>query len=443
MAKGDTRLVFGALSPHPPIVIPSVGKGEEAAASATIEGLKKLGEKVAALAPDTLIVMTPHGPVARDAYLIQGAPVLSGDMRQFRAPEVRIQLPNDTDLAKKIRDASVASGIECVVFNDPVPLDHGVMVPLYYMYEAGYRGNLVVISISLFDLKKQYRFGQVLSQVVEKQRGKKVGFVASGDLSHRLLPEAPAGYDPAGAQFDQLMTQALKCLDEAAIVNIDLHLADRAGECGLRPICVLMGVLGRYQALPELISYEGPFGVGYAVFFCRISALKTSFAVELAKRSLEHYLRTGEYLECPKNLPEELRHRAGAFVSIHSHGELRGCIGTIAPTKDNVAEEIIQNAVSAGIDDPRFEPISLSELPELEFKVDVLSPMEPVSSVSQLDPCRYGVLVKKGHRSGVLLPDLPGVNSVKEQLRIAKLKAGIHPDDSDVELFRFTVTRYE
>lgn len=448
MSTADARLVFGALVPHPPIIIPEVGKGDEGPAQATISGMKRLGQLVASSGADTLVIMSPHSPIAGSAFLINGGPLLSGDFSQFGAPGVRVQLPNNGELAKLIRDASQASGITCIVFNDPVPLDHGLLVPLYYIIKAGFRGNIVPISMSLLDQQTQRRFGQVLASVFERQLRWKVGFIASGDLSHRLLPDAPAGYDPAGAEFDRYLVDALSRLDSRALVEIDPQLADRAGECGLRPATVLLGLLDQYEAQPELISYEGPFGVGYAVFFAKVIRPKLvtrerSPAARLARQSLEHYLRTGRYLAVPADLPAELMQRAAAFVSIHRAGALRGCIGTIVPTKPTVAEEIIHNAVAAGLDDPRFEPVTLHELPDLSFKVDVLSPLEQIYSTDQLDPKIYGVLVRKGHRSGVLLPDLPGIDSVDQQLYIAKQKAGIDPFDQEIELYRFTVTRYE
>jgi AmmeMemoRadiSam system protein A len=134
--------------------------------------------------------------------------------------------------------------------------------------------------------------------------------------------------------------------------------------------------------------------------------------------------------------------KAGAFVSIKKKGELRGCIGTFQPTTENVANEIIQNAISAATHDPRFLPVNSSELDELEYSVDVLSEPEKVASKNDLDPKRYGVIVKSGHRKGLLLPDLEGVNTVNEQISIASMKAGIYLGEK-IELYRFEVKRYK
>ncbi|MGI6091754.1 MAG: AmmeMemoRadiSam system protein A [Veillonellaceae bacterium] len=168
---------------------------------------------------------------------------------------------------------------------------------------------------------------------------------------------------------------------------------------------------------------------------------EVSAPVKLAQDSLRHYLETGQKIPIPKELPPELANRAGAFVSLKKSGQLRGCIGTFKPTQPNLAAEIIEMAISAGIHDPRFEPVRLDELPDIEFSVDILSAPEKVDSIKELDPQKYGVIVKRGYRSGLLLPALEGVDTVEEQIGIAMQKAGIAPDQ-EIELFRFFVTRY-
>lgn len=162
--------------------------------------------------------------------------------------------------------------------------------------------------------------------------------------------------------------------------------------------------------------------------------------VKLAREVVESYVRQGK-VSSPTELTPEMKQRAGVFVSIHKHGELRGCIGTFEPTRDNVAQEIIANAVSSATRDPRFPPIDASELDDLEFSVDILTKPEIVKDVSQLDPKKYGVIVASGFRRGLLLPDLEGVDSVEEQIAICRLKAGIAADEP-VELYRFEVNRF-
>lgn len=161
---------------------------------------------------------------------------------------------------------------------------------------------------------------------------------------------------------------------------------------------------------------------------------------KLAKNTVEVYVRNGR-LPQPTELTPEMKERAGVFVSIKKHGALRGCIGTFEPTQPNVAQEVIHNAVSSAMNDPRFLPVTPEELPDLIYSVDVLTRPVPVQSENELDPRRYGVIVQSGARRGLLLPDLEGVDTVEKQLQICRQKAGIGPDEP-VKLYRFEVRRY-
>jgi len=166
-----------------------------------------------------------------------------------------------------------------------------------------------------------------------------------------------------------------------------------------------------------------------------------SAAVELARASLKHFLEAGSILPVPTALGAELQGRAGVFVSLKKQGKLRGCIGTFEPTRINIATEIIYNAISAGTEDPRFWPVELEELGEITISVDILEAPQLIDSVDELDPQKYGVIVKRGRRSGLLLPMLEGVDTIAEQIAIAKEKAGIGAKE-EVELYRFSVARY-
>ncbi len=167
---------------------------------------------------------------------------------------------------------------------------------------------------------------------------------------------------------------------------------------------------------------------------------------QLARRAIETYVRQGRQIEPPRELSPEMRQRAGAFVTLHRHGQLRGCIGTIQPVHDNLAQEIIHNAISAAARDPRFPPVSSHELADLEIEVDVLKEPEPVTSLDQLDPKRYGLIVqsvRQPWKRGLLLPDLEGIETVKDQVHWTRYhKAGITDPDEPVQMFRFEVIRY-
>jgi len=163
--------------------------------------------------------------------------------------------------------------------------------------------------------------------------------------------------------------------------------------------------------------------------------------VQLARNTVENFIRNGKVIKA-ENLTPEMKERAGVFVSIHKKGELRGCIGTFAPTKENVAEEIINNAIQSATGDPRFNKVDKSELEDLDYSVDILTPPQPVEDIEKLDPKKQGIIVQSGWRRGLLLPDLEGVDTVEHQIQICKMKAGIRQDEP-VELFSFEVRRYK
>jgi AmmeMemoRadiSam system protein A len=291
-------------------------------------------------------------------------------------------------------------------------------------------------------------------------------FVASGDLSHKLKADGPYGYASQGPVFDREATEAMASGDFSRFLSFDEDFCDAAAECGRRSFLIMAGTLDGLAVRSELLSYEGPFGVGYGVAaftptgetdperrFGRNEAeaerrrrMESKSAedafVRLARLSLETYVRSGKRLARPDELPAELtERRAGVFVSLKKDGRLRGCIGTIAATTADVASEIIQNAVSAGTGDPRFEPVRENELDSLVYSVDVLGDPEPIATATDLDPKRYGVIVRKGARCGLLLPNLEGIDRAQEQVEIALRKGGIAPTEH-YSLERFEVVRH-
>ena len=249
------------------------------------------------------------------------------------------------------------------------------------------------------------------------------------------------------------------------LLEFDETFCDKAAECGHRSFVIMAGAFDGISVKPQAYSHEDVTGVGYGI--CSFypegkdesrhfldaylekqeekltrRAAEADPYVRLARQSLESFVLKREIISIPADLPEEmLKRKAGAFVSIHKDGRLRGCIGTILPVEDCVAEEIIRNAVSACSRDPRFSPVRPDELKWLEISVDVLGEPEDIESADQLDVKRYGVIVSKGARRGLLLPDLEGVDTVEQQISIAMSKAGIHSYDN-VHLQRFEVVRH-
>ncbi len=462
-------IVLGAVTPHPPIIVPAVGRGELAKVAATRAAMERLAAEIAAAQPETIVLISPHGNVFSDGVAVTGTETLAGSLAQFGDAETH-SWRNDLELAEEIVAQAGEAGLTAVLLREGdvrqygcrTALDHGVLVPLSFLKDQARSMKLVVAGMSFLPLEDLYRVGQAIAAAVE-ELDRRVVIVASGDLSHRLTPEAPAGYDPRGKEFDHHLVDLLRQADVPGILKIDPVLAEKAGECGYRSIVMMLGGLDGLAVKAEVLSYEGPFGVGYAVASFRpigtdparqfgpvfrktreerVNAARQgeSPLVRLARETIEAYVRRQPMPEA-HDLPPEAAKRAGAFVSLKKHGQLRGCIGTTEPTRPNLAEEIRANAISAATRDPRFEPVAPNELADLVYSVDVLAPAEPIESMAELDPERYGVIVSRGGRQGLLLPHLEGIETAEEQVAIARRKAGIGPDE-EVRLQRFEVKRY-
>lgn len=460
---------FGALLPHAPISVAGVGRPADLEQiKETIAAMELINKMLAQEPPETLVVFTPHGTVYADAIIVYKDPILAGGLKRFGLDR-KWQWETDLELVEKIIDKSAERALpaygmrvsEASRGHFSEGLDHGVLVPLSFFDSAWVsRVKLVVIPLSCLPLEELYQFGKAVQEaVVDINRS--VAVIASGDLSHCLKPGAPAPYDPRGEEFDR---KIVELIDQGAVrefFELDPVLLEKAAECGFRSLIMLLGALDGLDFESKVHSYQGPFGVGYGVASFHpkgerpslVHALlqardhlvksrreKESPLVRYARQVVESYLK-GENDYSSDNLNEFRGERAGIFVSIKKHGQLRGCIGTIEPTQSNIIEEVKQNAISAATRDPRFEPVSIDELDDLVYSVDVLKPAEPISGIEELDPKRYGVIVRSGHRTGLLLPNLEGIETVAEQVAIAKKKAGIGPNEP-VELERFEVVRY-
>ncbi len=438
------KILSAYLLPHPPIILKEIGKGREEEAQSTIDGMKKASIDIKEKAPNTIIIVTPHGPLFRDAIAISKEKELKGDFSRFGHGDLKFEFKNDTELAKEIVENSLKENIPIIGVDEKTSrdyniikdLDHGALVPLYYIDKEYRDYQLIHISYGLLSPEKLFEFGKVLANSVEVL-GKDAIVIASGDLSHRLSSDGPYDYSPDGEKFDKKIVELIKEGRMDDIVSFDLDLAESAGECGLRSLMVMAGAIDSYKLDTEVFSYEGPFGVGYSTAKIDLSKEESPY-VSLARKSLEYFVKNGEQMPAPVDISGIEK---GVFVTLKKNGRLRGCIGTISPTRESLEIEIIQNAISAGTEDPRFPRVREDELDELVYSVDVLEEAEEISSIEELDIDRYGVIVSSGHRRGLLLPNLDGISSVQEQVEIALNKAGISPNER-YKMERFEVKRY-
>lgn len=467
--------VFGVVTPHPPIFVQAVGGARARTTQDSLDALALARDAIAAYRPDVIVLMSPHAPAAYDTFLVDTSEKLAGALSDFGDRTV-YEWPGDPEFATALVDRLDASDISTAP-RDADPrlragwLDHATIVPLSFLEPSG-SVPLVVLSLSYLAYDTHRRLGEIVRELAE-ELGRRVVFVASGDLSHRLTPDAPAGYSPRGAELDEAIVEHVRTGRLGELVMLSPDLIESGGECGLRSIITLGGFAGGDPVPTRILAYEGPWGVGYLTALVGEDALDAaarvtaataaadrpsgttpesgqkggmpgsdaSEIVRLARATIERYVRSEETPPAPAPLEgPEYPATAGAFVSLHRGGELRGCIGTIAPTQGSLAAEVVHNAVEAAVHDPRFPPVGPDELDDLDVKVDVLHAPESCE-LGDLDPSRYGVIVTQGWRRGLLLPDLEGVDDVATQVSIAMRKAGIS-EPAGCELQRFRVDRY-
>lgn len=452
--------------PHPPLIIPEVGRGQEKIIKATTEAYCKAAKIVASWEPDTVVVISPHTVMYADYFHISPGAGAEGDFGQFGAPEVRVRTRYDMELTEAVSEAAGREGIPAGIMGERSSrLDHGTMIPLWFLNRYCNRYMTVRIGLSGLPLSMHYRLGQCIRRAAE-MCGRNIAVIGSGDLSHKLKEDGPYGFQKEGPQYDDRIMDVMGRGDFGELFDFSEGFCEKAAECGHRSFVIMAGALDGLDVKAERLSYEGTFGVGYGVCvyeasgsspereFLRIhdkkvreaakySAEKEDPYAALARRTVEYYVKTGKKIPVPAGLPDEMyENRAGVFVSLKEEGSLRGCIGTISPVMSNVAEEIIENAVSAASRDPRFHAVQPDELQKLIYSVDVLGEPEEIGSADELDVKRYGVIVSRGYQRGLLLPNLEGVDTAETQIAIARSKAGIPDDGGDLKLERFEVVRH-
>jgi aromatic ring-opening dioxygenase LigB subunit len=257
-------IVFAGIAPHPPLLIPEVGGARIEQVADSQRALGQFARRLLDSNPDTVVVISPHSPLDPRLFTTRSTEQLAGDFREFYAPEVRLTFQNDLKLIGAIKQAAAAESIELGLLKGDVPLDHGALVPLYYLYQAGWRGPTVVIGFTLESNQKHLAFGRAIARAAGAV-GRRSAVVASGDLSHRLIVDGPYAFEPTAHLFDEQIVDAISRGDASSVIDIDQDLRNRAGECGYRSILIALGAVYQNPRDHEVLSYEGPFGVGYLV----------------------------------------------------------------------------------------------------------------------------------------------------------------------------------
>ncbi len=458
-------IIAAFMVPHPPMIVSEIGRGSEKQVEKTIRAYEKVAEEIAELKPETIIISSPHSVMYSDYFHISPRAEAIGSFADFGAPQVRFDVEYDEELVNRLAQKAESVHFPAGTLGEKKKeLDHGTMVPLWFILKKYRDFKLVRTGLSGYDLLKHYEYGMLIKDTVE-ELGRKVVYVASGDLSHKLQDYGPYGFAEEGPVYDERIMDVCSGARFGELFDFDENFCEKAAECGHKSFVIMAGSLDGRVVEATQFSHEDVTGVGYGIcsfipkgedegrhFLAeRLKIVeneleqkrqKSDAYVKLARASAEYFVKNGDVMPLPEWVPDELLStRAGAFVSVHKFGGLRGCIGTIASTQKNLALEIIENAVSAVSKDPRFHPVKEDELKFLDINVDVLGEAEPVESEPALDVKKYGVIVESGYKRGLLLPDLEGVDTVEQQVSIARRKGGIAPGEK-VNLFRFEVVRH-
>ncbi len=466
MSDQNTTIQGGIMVCHPPLILPNIGRGEEKKIAEITKAYQEAADEIRKMDPDTIVIVSPHAPSYLD-YIQLTAPATSkGSMAQFRDPYDTFVIHNDLELVDEMEKLAKAEGFPMGTLGQQNgDLDHGTMVPLYFISDLLDKKKVIRMGIGGLSNLDHYHAGQILAKAANNL-GRKVAVIASGDLSHCQKADSSYGYKACGPAYDKEIMEIMGDGDFLKLVEMPEKVADEAMVCGHKPFCVMAGSFDGYKPDSKALAHSAEFGVGYGIAtytdlepdekrgFYEVAKAdldakrkerlaKEDPWIKLARDTINSYIRKGMMMPLPDDLPEEMYStRAGAFVSLHENGELRGCIGTTAPTQKNVAREIQMNAVSACSRDPRFYPVREDELDKLEISVDVLK--EPEScTLADLDPKKYGVIVSKNGKRGLLLPNLDGIDTVEQQVAIARQKAGLRADEPGCTYERFEVIRHE
>lgn len=436
---------FAGIAPHPPIMVPGIGKGESLdAVKESIQAMEKLGAFLAEADPKTIVLVTPHAHTESDAFCINVSEPLKGDFRRF-SNDMELSFDNDIELIKHFQIHAQQQRIPLKLYKGE--LDHGTLVPMYYLQKKGLR--LVQLSFSNKSPTEHFEYGQMLGKICEESP-QSIAVLASGDLSHKSSKNSHLGYSPRGQEFDKTLVSLVEAGNIRGLLEMERDLVNQAGECGLRSISMLMGMVGKRALEYQKLSYQAPFGVGYFVANVSLGE-KRPYADELgpaclslARKAVELFVKDGVEAVAESDLPDDcFIERKGVFVTLKKNKELRGCIGTFLPVRPYIAQEIVRNAISACSKDPRFPPVKEDELSQIRYEVSLLHAPAPVSDPKSLDPKQDGIIVATSSgKQGLLLPDLEGITSVDQQIAIASQKGRIDLSKEKIFLYSFNTVKF-
>lgn len=447
-------VLAGFFLPHSPSLIPEVSGDKEFAP--LIAEYRKMGEAIASLSPDTVIVLTPHRDAYSDYFQLADGEVGFGSFAHYGAKNITFRSLYDKEMAKTIVQlADAASFPMGLKGTQETYMDHGVMVPLYFLnlYHRDYR--LVTVAMSGLSLADHYRAGLLIRKATDIL-GRRAVVIASGDLAHTLANDSLFGFREEGAKYDEIIKRILRSGNFGEALSIDRDILARAEECAHRPLAMLSGTLDRKAVEPLQLFYAEAGGTGYAMQGFRVidddnsraflelyrqkealrihdKRMNEDAIASFAREAIELYVKRKRKALVPGEL--SLKPSQPLFISLFKDGSLRGCLGTRKPRLANLGDELLEISIAAASKDPRYKPIDEGELDYLDIRVELLGPMEKTTKAG-LDPKKYGIRVSLGGRSALVLPNQVGIKTGPEQYAIAVRKAQIDQEE-EPRIYRF------
>ena len=442
--NGGKMKISAAIVPHPPTLIRDIAKKEEKKLPITHYAFDEATKFILEKKPEVIILISAHAPLGKNVFNISSAKNAHGNMKHLDVPAEDVTVEYDEILTESIVRNSNWNKIDICVEDDET-LDHGSIIAISYLKKYDDSIKIIRIGPSTLSWEKHFEFGRTIAKAIN-ERNRKVALIVSGDLSHKLLEEGPYGYDAAGPWYDKEICKIIQSAKLEDLLKLDKKKVQLASQCGLSSFIIMAGILYQLPLKSKLLSYEGPFGVGYAVAtFEQMKEIPKSDIVVYAENIIKTYLEKGEKIVPTYHNDFEMRYQheqAGVFISIHKHGWLRGCRGTLHPQYKNVVEELIENTLLTIEKDPRFPPVEMEEVDELRVSVFILKNFEIVNNIKELNPQKYVIVVESNGRQGILLPRVPGIEDIDQQIQIAKEKANIL-EAEDVKIQRFEADIYK
>lgn len=432
-------LCAGYIVPHPPILLPQIGKEALQQLSQTAAAYDKIAREISEYQPETIVIISAKAIGYSDYIHISPNAHAAGNFGKYNHPEYAISVDYDEELRERICALAKRNRIPAGTRGDDAPvLDTGTMVPLFFINQ--YFGNYKVVRISMSQLscEQHDRLGQCITAAAEDIE-RNIVVIASGELSQRLHHDSPYGYAKEAAVFDQVILQAIQDNDLDTLAHINPDLIEKSAQRGLPALQILKGAIGDSLFRSSLYSYEAPFGIGYAVaaFHNKDQNPYTS----LARSAMLTYLADGKLLSPSKEAAALLQQRGGVIISLYLNHKLYSCAGTIHPLYPDVAAEIIHNSVAAAFHDPHAPALNKMQIMRCEIVVYVLQDFEPIFFIEDMDVKHDGLIVNSAQKQGIIFPDQAKIHTPTQQLEAALKKADIDKDEY-YTMERFTLKRY-